>query len=665
MVSIPVETFPAVIGAATFLIYKLAVYMLCVPRVRNEKILAEDGQDQEANYPISEPAPEPEETHSTPVQQDVAQGTSFRIFRPGLLLLVCFVILYLLQDVPFDGSDFRARDETMEHKSGGKKDMEVDKAAFHPELMKVHAQQGKLTPSANERKKVGADHEAVAVKAEEAKVVKVHDAALQSTSAWHTAAQTEVLEVIHGELLDSLLEETSEPKASRDEAISEAPLIVPVTRLVVGEGTEEEHMRSAYYGTLMVGSPPQLMTVVFDTGSGQVVVPSAYCNSPTCRSKNRYRRSVSRTGKDVNFDGSPAYPGVPRDSMTVNFGTGEVGGVVVEDVVCMKDTGRTGAFNTTAAMMEKRINGLDPGCVKMRFVAATRLSEDPFMDFTFDGIVGLGMDGLSQNRHFNFLHTIGEHMRGLGSNAPSTFGVFLASSRTEVSEIAFGGWTSGHTLEPLSWGGIHDPEAGHWIIPMRGVRVNGRLLDICNDGTCRAAVDTGTSLLSMPSAAFAPIFEGIRHPAPAVGHCVGTGPLLQFDLGHFTIVLGPREYSQVRENRRSRPKPKLKQGPVVDSTTRFDMRCFPVLMAMDFPEPLGPKLFIFGEPILRKYYTVYDAQRQEVGIARAAHRRGPNREELLMRVPEIEGPQKGGRSSPTMFDVFRWRMALRQLKWHL
>jgi len=407
------------------------------------------------------------------------------------------------------------------------------------------------------------------------------------------------------------------------------------------------------------------MTVVFDTGSGQVIVPSAYCNSPTCRSKSRYRRSISRTGVDVNFDGSPAPPGIPRDSMNVNFGTGEVGGVVVEDIVCMRDTKKTESLNRTAAMIEKQTKGLDPGCVKMRFVAATRLSEDPFMDFTFDGIVGLGMDGLSQNRHFNFLQVIGDHMRRLGSSTPSTFGVFLASSRNEVSEMAFGGWTSSHTAEPLSWGSIHDPEAGHWIISMHGVRVNGKLLDICTDGTCRAAVDTGTSLLSMPSVAFASIFEGIRHPAPMAGHCVGTGPLLQIDLGHFTIVLGPREYSQVRENTKSPRKQKLTEGPVVDTTTRFDLRCFPVLMAMDFDAPLGPKLFILGEPVLRKYYTVYDAQRQEVGIARAAHRQGPNRDELLMRVPEVEGPQKGGRSSPTMFDVFRWRVAVRQLEWHL
>ena len=29
-----------------------------------------------------------------------------------------------------------------------------------------------------------------------------------------------------------------------------------------------------------------------------------------------------------------------------------------------------------------------------------------------------------------------------------------------------------------------------------------------------------------------------------------------------------------------------------------------MLMSMDLPEPIGPKLFILGEPVLRKYYCL-------------------------------------------------------------
>jgi len=393
--------------------------------------------------------------------------------------------------------------------------------------------------------------------------------------------------------------------------------------------------------------------VVFDTGSGQLVLPSAYCNSPTCKAHRRYRRSKSSTGLDINFDGSPVTGGEKRDAMSVSYGTGDINGVAVEDIICM--SGATGRMNQSVVET----------CVNMRFVAATYLSEDPFADFEFDGIVGLGMDALSQNPEFNFVHVIGKHLKDLGSSHPSTFAVFLAH-QGEDSEIALGGWNSLHAAESLSFGPVHDPEMGHWIIPIHALRIDGRELDLCKDGTCRAAVDTGTSLLSVPTASFMPIFEGLRHAGSPAGHCMGPGPQLQIDLGHFTMVIGPREYAEVVHVSRRVPKRvKLTAGPAESSNgrTRTDLRCFPALMAMDFEEPMGPKLYLLGEPVLRKYYTVFDAERQMVGLARATHRQALGREALLMMAPEVEKPCSRCRASPTMFDIFRWKMALRGPRW--
>jgi hypothetical protein len=47
--------------------------------------------------------------------------------------------------------------------------------------------------------------------------------------------------------------------------------------------------------------------------------------------------------------------------------------------------------------------------------------------------------------------------------------------------------------------------------------------------------------------------------------------------------------------------------------------CKPMLMSMDLPEPLGPNLFILGEPVLRKYYTVLDADSNRIGFGLAKH----------------------------------------------
>merc|ERR1719240_812998 len=78
--------------------------------------------------------------------------------------------------------------------------------------------------------------------------------------------------------------------------------------------------KSAYFGELQVGEPAVKFTVVFDTGSGHLVLPSTYCRSETCKAHKRYRRSTSTTGKDINHNGKLVQPGALRDQITVSFG---------------------------------------------------------------------------------------------------------------------------------------------------------------------------------------------------------------------------------------------------------------------------------------------------------------------------------------------------------
>jgi len=109
----------------------------------------------------------------------------------------------------------------------------------------------------------------------------------------------------------------------------EGAFTIPLTRQRVPIHQEGGtiHYKSAYYGTLLAGTPAVPYKVVFDTGSGHLILPSTYCSSETCRAHRRYRRSQSVSARDIDHDGRTVQPGEPRDQITVSFGTGEVSGV--------------------------------------------------------------------------------------------------------------------------------------------------------------------------------------------------------------------------------------------------------------------------------------------------------------------------------------------------
>mmetsp|Transcript_153451 Transcript_153451/g.270809 ORF Transcript_153451/g.270809 Transcript_153451/m.270809 type:complete len:638 (+) Transcript_153451:126-2039(+) len=421
------------------------------------------------------------------------------------------------------------------------------------------------------------------------------------------------------------------------------------------------YYRSAYFGTVHVGTPAVPFKVVFDTGSGHLILPSTYCRSETCRVHRRYRRSESSTAKDIDYDGTPVLPGQPRDQITVSFGTGEVTGVFIEDVVCMGgeqdlalglQANNSLASRSSAAAVDG--DELADGCVKLRLIAATQMSEEPFKAFQFDGVLGLGLEGLSQAPAFNFLEVVANSGRGL-SETPHTFAVFLAEHSSEESEITFGGWDEDNLMEQLSWNSVVEPEQGHWTVRIKQIRVDDEVVSLCDSG-CKGVVDTGTSLLAVPGIAFSELYTLLRHPAHLEGHCHGPGPQLHIELEHFTITLDPEDYARVERSPARRSRPRFEAGKRKAPLTRSDMHCKPMLMSMDLPPPLGPKLFILGEPILRKFYSVYDAKKQRVGFARARHQ--PHYTPALKK--DVNGnlytpSSKAEPDFKSMFDVFRWR----------
>jgi len=345
-------------------------------------------------------------------------------------------------------------------------------------------------------------------------------------------------------------------------------------------GTKVVH-KTAYYGQVEVGNPRQRFTVVFDTGSGNLMVPSTWCRSRACTQHRRYHRPASTTAQDIEADGSRSKPGAARDQITVTFGTGEISGVFVEDDVCIGSV-----------------------CTQARFVAATDESDDPFASFKFDGVLGLALPAMAQGPEFSVMN----HMVTNKALKQSLFSVFLSDSDMEGSEITFGDLKQEHMASEMFWQPVSRP-TGYWQVEIADITLNNKKQSLCSH--CQVAVDTGTSQLAGPTE----VINELSRRLNVKSDCSNfkSLPDLGFVMDDHVLNLKPTDY--------------------VDKSSEG---CQVALMPLDVPPPNGP-LFILGDPFLRKYYTAYDPVSSRVGFAAARHSDTSDQETSTLLV-SLNGP---------------------------
>lgn len=384
-----------------------------------------------------------------------------------------------------------------------------------------------------------------------------------------------------------------------------------LTRNVVPGPDDPLDLKVAYWMPISVGSPALQLRILCDTGSGHLIVPSAYCKSAACKARTRYRRSASASAVDVNTNGATVTPGVERDELSIEFGTGAISGVFVNESVCLGEG----------------------SCAQMGIVAATDMT-DSFLPFDFDGILGLSLSGLAGAPMFNFVDTVvpslTRHLR--------VFSLALGPGALDDAKITFGGWDEGRMGGALIWNPVVRPDLGFWMVKINAILVDGEAVDYCSDGCCSGIVDSGASAVGVPSAAFLELFSALRRPAevlaegesgtPAatVAPCEGAGPRLQFELELSTLELGPQQYALPVVAPRSPAHASAAGGAIVaagaglevltaESGSRQGGMCKPNLMIFDFPAAVGSKVFLLGQPLLSRYLAVFDAEVPRLGFA--------------------------------------------------
>jgi len=182
---------------------------------------------------------------------------------------------------------------------------------------------------------------------------------------------------------------------------------------------------------------------------------------------------------------------------------------------------------------------------------------------------------------------------------------------------------------------------GYWLVEIVAVRIGGRTMDICKDGGCKGVLDTGTSHLGVPAPADTEFAELLTQPAGDYLDCrLISSPEVQIEVPgkNLTIrshtlmrrlplregvTVGSAKGVQMDDTNQTGPAiapdsvtPK-NAGPVSSgngSDTEVRRFCRPRILRVAMPEPLGPKLFILGEPVLHQYYVTFDMAKKQAGF---------------------------------------------------
>ncbi|NXQ86843.1 PEPC protein, partial [Nyctibius grandis] len=118
--------------------------------------------------------------------------------------------------------------------------------------------------------------------------------------------------------------------------------------------------QSYYFGEISIGTPPQNFLVLFDTGSGNLWVPSTSCQTAACENHSRFNPSQSST-----FSGIDA-------TYTLSYGFGDVSVELGYDTVTIQ--------NIVVSSQEFGLSLNEP--------------TSPFYYLDFDGILGMSYPGV-------------------------------------------------------------------------------------------------------------------------------------------------------------------------------------------------------------------------------------------------------------------------------
>lgn len=327
----------------------------------------------------------------------------------------------------------------------------------------------------------------------------------------------------------------------------------------------DDYQDAQYIGQVSVGSPPQQLRVVYDTGSSNLWVN----DQPV----PWWRKLLPAAHQTYDHSKSSTYV-ANGTAFNIAYGSGPVAGFYSKDTVAVGDIG-------LADYLFAEVNNTK-GLGTMWLVGK------------LDGILGLGWDDISVDH----VQTPLRALVNSGKLEESVFAFYLGSGGA-VGELILGGVNADHYTGDFAYTPVIDMvpgKKGYWTLAMEDIKMNGASITSCR----KAIVDSGTSLLAVPSSDMAKIVAAVG--AKPLGPVAPLNKEYTFDCNgaapDFDITIAGKTYTLTKEDY------SLKNGD----------QCVLGMQGLDVPAPAGP-LYILGDVFMRKFYVKFDLGNTRLGFA--------------------------------------------------
>jgi len=321
-----------------------------------------------------------------------------------------------------------------------------------------------------------------------------------------------------------------------------------------------DYQDAQYYGAISIGTPAQVLNVIYDTGSSNLWGTNQKPKIPFTHKHYDNTKSSTYHANGTTF--------------AIQYGSGPVSGVYSEETVMIGDQKLT---DYTFAEVDNT-KGLGLGWTIGKF----------------DGICGMGLDDIATDGVTTPLRALA-NSKALDANV---FAFYLGHN--SPGQLVIGGVDDTKYTGDFTYHAVREMvpgKKGYWEVAMDDFQINGVTVIQSKKGV----IDSGTSLLALPTADMKNIAKllGAKTvlPIPPFNKeftidCDSAGPDMD-------IIIGGKKYTLE------------KADYIIDDAGS----CLLGATGIDIPAPAGP-LVILGDVFMRAHYVKFDLDNSQVGIAK-------------------------------------------------